>query len=279
MSYLVVVDSCGELTDDMLSSGHYLSAPLTLDIDGYHFVDDESFDQLDFLKRVRESPNVPRSACPSPQLYQEAFERDYDHVYAVTLSAALSGSYNSAELGRNLALENQPDKKIHVFNSKSASIGETLIARKIGELEEKGLAFERIIEEVNAYIESQVTWFVLESLDTLRKNGRLSNFKAAVASVLKIKPICSSTPDGNIQQVGQARGINRALVKMVEMACDAAENMEHKEVAVSHTNNPERGKMVLDAVRERVKAKNYILENAHGCTSMYANDGGIIVVM
>lgn len=279
MSYLVVVDSCGELTAEMKASGHFISAPLTLDVDQYHFVDDESFDQLEFLKRVRESPNVPRSACPSPQFYQKAFEADYDHVYAVTLSAALSGSYNSAELGRNLALEDHPDKKIHVFNSKSASIGETLIARRIGELEEKGLAFEQIIEEVDAYIESQVTWFVLESLDTLRKNGRLSNFKAAVASVLKIKPICSSTPDGNIQQVGQARGINKALVKMVEMACNAAENMEHKEVAVSHVNNPERGKMVMDAIKERVKAKNYFLENGRGCTSMYANDGGIIVVM
>jgi DegV family protein with EDD domain len=242
-------------------------------------VDDETFDQREFLKRVAESPNCPRSACPSPELYKEFFERDFDHVYAVTLSAALSGSYNSAEVGKSMALEENPDRKIYVFNSRSASIGQTLIARKIGEYEEEGLPFEEIIEKVEQYIASQTTWFVLESLEHLRKNGRLSNFKAFVATALKIKPICSSTPEGEIQQVGQARGINRALVRMVEMAAESAEHMENKEIAVSHVNNPERGQMVLDAIRERVKAKGYFVENGRGVTSLYSSDGGIILVL
>jgi fatty acid-binding protein DegV len=100
-----------------------------------------------------------------------------------------------------------------------------------------------------------------------------------VATALKIKPICSSTPDGEIQQVGQARGINKALVKMVEMAAESAGHMQNNEIAVSHVNNPERGQMVLDAIRSRVKAKHYFMENGRGCTSMYSNDGGIILVL
>ena len=71
------------------------------------------------------------------------------------------------------------------------------------------------MEQVEAYIDGQVTWFVLENLDTLRKNGRLSNLKAMVASALKIKPVMVSTPEGNIAQLDQARGINKALMKMV----------------------------------------------------------------
>ncbi len=279
MSYLIVIDSCGELTDDMKASGHFVSAPLTLDVDQYHFVDDETFDQMEFLKRVKESPNCPRSACPSPELYKNYFEQDYDHIYAITLSAALSGSYNSAEVARGMVQEECPDKKIHVFNSRSASIGQTLIGRRIAEYEEAGLPYEEILEKTEEYINSQTTWFVLESLDALRKNGRLSNFKAFVATALKIKPICSSTPDGEIQQAGQARGINRALVKMVEMAAESAEHMEDKEIAVSHVNNPERGQMVLDAIKERVKAKNYFVENGRGVTSLYSSDGGIILVL
>ncbi len=279
MSYLIVIDSCGELTDDMKASGHFVSAPLTLDVDQYHFVDDETFDQMEFLKRVKESPNCPRSACPSPELYKNYFEQDYDHIYAITLSAALSGSYNSAEVARGMVQEEYPDKKIHVFNSRSASIGQTLIGRRIAEYEEAGLPYEEILEKTEEYINSQTTWFVLESLDALRKNGRLSNFKAFVATALKIKPICSSTPDGEIQQAGQARGINRALVKMVEMAAESAEHMEDKEIAVSHVNNPERGQMVLDAIKERVRAKNYFVENGRGVTSLYSSDGGIILVL
>ena len=278
-SYLVVIDSCGELTEDMKASGHFVSAPLTLDVDQYHFVDDETFDQLEFLKRVAESPNCPRSACPSPEIYKQYFEQDYDHVYAITLSAALSGSYNSAEVARGMVQEKVPEKKIYVFNSRSASIGQTLIGRKIAEYEEEGLPFEEIIEKVEEYIASQTTFFVLESLDALRKNGRLSNFKAFVATALKIKPICSSTPEGTIQQAGQARGINKALVRMVEMAAEAAGHAEQKEIAVSYVECPERGQMVLDALKERIPAKNYILLPASGLTATYANEGGIIVVV
>lgn len=279
MSYMVIVDSCGELTEDMKASGHFATAPLTIDIDHHHIIDDDTFDQAEFLRKMKESPNVPKSACPSPAYYQQAFEKDVDHVYAVTLSAALSGSYNSAVLGRSLALEDDPKKKIHVFNSKSASVGETLIARKIAECEESGMSFHEVVRTVEEYIESQVTWFVLESLETLRKNGRLSNLKAALAGALKIKPICSSTPDGTIQQAGQARGINKAIVRMVDMAAESADRTQNKEIGVCHVGNPVRGQMVLDALKERVPAKNYILVNARGCTSMYADDGGIIVVI
>lgn len=126
-------------------------------------MDDDSFDQADFLRKVAAYPECPKSACPSPEVYQRGFEADAEHLYAVTLSAELSGSYNSAELGKSLTLEEHPDKKIHVFNSKSASIGETLIALKIQECEEAGMEFEQVVETVDAYIESQHTYFVLEN--------------------------------------------------------------------------------------------------------------------
>lgn len=91
----------------------------------------------------------------------KAYECDAEHIYAVTLSAELSGSYNSAILGKNLFLEEQPEKKVHVFNSKSASGGQSLIAMKIVECEEKGLSFEEVVSEVEKYIEEMSTFFVL----------------------------------------------------------------------------------------------------------------------
>ena len=194
MSFKIILDSCGEMTQDMKKDDRFESAALTLTVGDEDIVDDETFDQADFLKKVAACPECPKSACPSPERYREGFMADADHLYAVTLSAELSGSYNSAELGKNLALESHPDKKIHVFNSRSASIGETLIAMKIQECEEAGMEFEKTVETVESYIESQHTFFVLENLETLRKNGRLSAVKAFVASALKIKPVMGSTP-------------------------------------------------------------------------------------
>ena len=213
MSYKIVIDSCGELTEELKQDGHFESVPLEIFVDDYHIVDDETFDQAEFLKRVAASPNCPKSTCPSPERYVEAFDCGADHVYGVTLSSQLSGSYNSAELGKKLYIEEKGDKKIHIFDSKSASVGETLVGMKIQECEEAGLSFEEVIEKVESFIAEKNTSFVLETLETLRKNGRLSNLKAFVANTLNIKPVMAGSPEGTIYQLGQARGITKAVDK------------------------------------------------------------------
>ena len=222
MSYRIVVDSCGEFTEEMAKDSHFVHAALNLEIDGNHFVDDETFDRLRFLDLVEKSPNCPKSSCPSPEVYR---------------SAELSGSYNSAVLGQNLYLEDHPDAKIHVFNSCSASVGETLLAKKIQECEEAGMEFEEVIKAVEAYQAERQTFFVLESLDHLRKNGRLSAVKAFVASALNIKPVMEGNKQGIIEQAGQARGMQKALRMMVELLVERMNKPEEKTVAIVHCNN------------------------------------------
>lgn len=279
MEYVVVMDSCGERTEEMNRDERVVRASLTMQVDDYSFVDDDTFDQADFLKKTAASPNCPKSACPSPDYYKEAFAKSEKRAYAVTLSAELSGSYNSAMLAKDLLLEERPDMQIHVFNSRSASIGETLITQKIQECEAAGMAFERLVETVESYIDGQNTYFVLENLETLRKNGRLSNIKAFLASALKIKPVMGATPDGQIIQLDQARGINKALVKMAGYVTEQAENPEEKVLAISHCNCYERAVMVRDAILAKIKVKDVILLDTAGISTMYANDGGIIIVI
>lgn len=279
MSFHIVADSCCELTADMKKRGNIEIAPLTLEVGGESILDDETFDQKYFLKRVAECPECPKSACPSPDYFRKSFLNGAERCYAVTLSAQLSGSYNSAVLGANLAQEENEDLKIHVFNSRSASIGETLIVKKIVECEEAGMSFERVVETVELYISTQHTYFVLENLETLRKNGRLSKAKALVASALKIKPVMGSTPEGDIVQLDQARGINKALMKMVDAIVNDAQHVENKTLAISHCNCPERAEMVKEALLERLAVQDVFVLDTQGVSSMYANDGGIIIAL
>lgn len=279
MSYKIAIDSCGELLNEWKDDERIEAVPLTLMVGDESIIDDETFDQKDFLKKVAACPECPKSACPSPERYMKAYECEADHIYAVTLSSELSGSYNSAVLGKSLFLEDNPGKKIHVFNSKSASGGESLIAMKIVECEEKGLSFEEVIETVDKYIEEMSTFFVLENLETLRKNGRLSRVKALVASALKIKPVMGSTPEGSICQLDQARGMNKAIVKMVEHVGEKGINIHEKTVAITHCNCPERAKMLEEAIRERLNPAKIVVMDTAGVSSMYANDGGVIVAV
>lgn len=278
MSYKIIVDSCGELTQDMKESGIFETASLSIEVDGYQIVDDESFDQADFLRRAAESKECPKSSCPSPETYMKYYGGEAERIYVVTLSAELSGSYNSAVLGKNLFEEEYGNKDIYVFNSRSASIGETLIALKIQECEEAGMDFDKVVETVEAYIESQNTHFVLENLETLRKNGRLTGVKAIVASALNIKPIMAATEIGTIKQVGQARGIKKALVKLVDEVVSNIKNPKEKILAISHCNCQNRANDVKMMIEQKISLKKIIILDTRGISSMYANDGGVIVV-
>ena len=285
MRYKIVIDSCGELTDELKKDSHFENVALEIDVDDHHFMDDASFDQKDFLQKVKESPNCPKSSCPPPARFMDAFGKDTEHIYMVTLSAQLSGSYNSAMLAKELYEEQQENAdgsvpaKIHVFDSKSASIGETLIGIKIQELEEAGASFEQVVEKVESYIAEMNTFFVLESLETLRKNGRLSSLKAALATALNIKPVMGSTDIGSIQQLGQARGMNKALESMVEKMLAVTKNCEEKVLAISHCNCPERAKRVRDRIEKLAHFKNIVIVDTSGISSMYANDGGVILAV
>ena len=277
--YKILIDSCGELPQELKEDGHFSNVALVLEVDGQQIVDDETFDQADFLSRVAKSPNAPKSACPSPDAYMQKMEGDADHIYIVTLSAKLSGSYNSACVARDMYLEEHENARVYVFNSKSASIGETLIGIKIAECEEAGMSFDDTVACVEDYISQQHTFFVLETLETLRKSGRLSNLKAIIASTLNIKPVMGSTDEGEICQLGQSRGMSKALDKMVSCMQEVTKNCEEKVLAISHCNCGERAYLLKAKLERAAKFKKIFIVDTAGASTMYANDGGVIMVV
>ncbi len=279
MNYKIVIDSCGEFLPEWRCDQRFASVPLILTVDGEDIPDDETFHQASFLKKVAASRTCPKSSCPSPERYLRACDGNPGHIYVVTISAGLSGSHNSALMGRALYLESHPNARLHVFNSRSASVGQTLIAERIAALEEEGLPFETIIERVERYIEGQRTYFVLDNLETLRKNGRLGKVKSLVANALKIKPVMGSTPEGTICQLGQSRGIEKALMKMVDFIEREAVETEQKILGITHCNCRERALKLRDELLSRMKFRDAVVLDTGGVSSLYANDGGVIVVV
>lgn len=279
MKFRIAMDSGGEFREDMKGKDEYVSVPLMLTVNGVHIVDDGEMSQEELVKRIAEDPDVPKTACPSPEAYYRAFDCDAEHIYAVTLSGALSGSYQSACVAKNMYLEDHPDAKIHVFNSVSASVGELLTVLKIKEYEDMGLPFEEVIERTEKYARMKGTYFVLDNLETLRKNGRLSGLKAVAAAVLKIKPICYGTTEGEIGQLDQARGMGKAIVKMVNHIVERTPDPENRILGIGYCNCLERAQIVRDEVLRRVKVRDVIMLPTGGLSTIYANDGGIIVAI
>lgn len=278
MTYKIIGDSCLDLTEELKKDPHFQMIPLTLSVGGQTFIDDETFNQKEFLKVVRESPDCPKTACPSPEMFKEAYRCEEENVFVITLSGPLSGSYNSAVLGKSLYEEEYGHKNICVINSESASSGELNIALFIRDLCEQGLSFEEIVKEANAYRDRMKTFFVLETLDTLKKNGRLTGLSAFIATTLNIKPVMSAAK-GNIIKRDQARGINKALQKMVEYMVKEGGKTEEKRLIIAHVNAPDRAQFVKEKFCSMAKFKDVVVTNTAGVATVYACDGGIIVAL
>lgn len=276
----ILADSCCDLSPELLKKTQAKIAPLTITIDDTHYVDDGTVDIPPYLAAMKASKNPVRSACPSPDLYAEDIRATEGDCFIVTLSAKLSGSHNAASLGVQLAQEDMPEKKVHVFDSESASAGETYIALMIHDLIAAGKSFEQIVELVEEKIRSMHTLFVLDSLDNLVKNGRISRTIALLANVLSIRLLMSDDGHGAIKNISKARGIKGALGQMVETCRKHTEGLAaaSQRLVISYCNCPERARQVRDMIREKCPAiGEIILTPTSALSSMYANDGGIVI--
>ena len=285
MTYKIIGDSCLDLTEELKKDPGFQMIPLTLQVGNVQVIDDETFDQSAFIEMVKACPECPKTACPSPESFKKAYEEaDADAVFVITLSNHLSGSYNSAVLAKELYEEEKKEagepvtKKIAVIHSLSASSGELDQALYIRDLCEQGLDFETVAEMAEAYSHRMKTYFVLETLDTLRKNGRLSGLQAFFATALNIKPVMGAE-EGVIIKLDQARGINKALQRMCDIAVKETGDTSGKRVVICHVNHQERALYVKAELEKRASFKEIVITEAAGVATVYANDGGIILAM
>jgi DegV family protein with EDD domain len=180
-------------------------------------------------------------------------------------------------MARKMVLENLPNKFIHVFDSFSASIGETLISLQILETLRYEQNPHKVVEKVNEYIGNMKTFFVLESLENLIKAGRITSLKGLIASLLSIKPIMRGTENGEIALVENVRGSKKALKRLVEIIGEQGEKLEDKILGIAHCNCLEKAMKFKEEVIRRYNFKDIIIVETAGISTVYANDGGLII--
>jgi DegV family protein with EDD domain len=180
-------------------------------------------------------------------------------------------------MAKNMVLEEIGDKFIHVFDSLSASIGETLVSLKIYELAKRNLDDSEIVDKVNQYIKEMKTFFILESLDNLIKAGRISKLKGQLASALSIKLIMGGSEKGTIKLVDKVRGSKRALRRLVDIIGEQGEKLEERVLGIAHCNCLERALELKEKIQQKYKFKDIIIVEMAGLSTVYANEGGIVI--
>lgn len=274
-NYKIIGDSCTDLTCEMMQTGCFAKVPLTIEVGPDTIVDDESFDQKLLLEKMAAWHDAPKTACPSPAQYLAEFEDGKDH-YVITLSARLSGSYNAAMQAAAIYKEEGGTGNIHVFNSRSASSGQVQIALLVRDLCEKGVPFEEVVEQVEAYISRMKTLFVLENLENLRKNGRLTKMQAIVTGALRVKLFMGATREGEIEKLGQGLSTKQTIARMIAAAA-ADEDHVGRRLVISHCNCPDRAEYLREQLSERCKFSEIHVVPMYGISTVYAYDGGTII--
>ncbi|MGN0159058.1 MAG: DegV family protein [Brotaphodocola sp.] len=278
MAYKIIGDSCLDLTAELKKDKRFQTVPLTLQVDDTIVVDDETFDQKYFLELVKASHNCPKSACPSPEAFKTAYECPEEDVFVITLSSHLSGSYNSALLGKSLYEEEHGSKNILVIDSESASCGELNLGMWIRDMYEQGLGFEEVSKKILEMRDTQKIYFVLDSLETLRKNGRLTGLQAFFATALNIKPIMGGD-HGVIIKLNQTRGLNKAFNVMCDTAVKESGDTASKRAVIAHCNCPQRADQVKAELEKRARFLEIVITETAGVATVYAGDGGVILAI
>ncbi len=276
----IVADSGCDILDVFRSEEFtkFESVPLKLIVDDVEYIDDETLDVDKFLEIMEKSKSGSKSAAPSPHDYLKAFG-DAEEIYVVTISSKLSGSYNAANVAKQMYEEEFPNRTVHVFDTKSATAGQTLTVLKLNEYIKNELPKINIIQEVNKTIDRINLYFILNKYDNLVKNGRMNPFIAKFASSLSIKPICAAQ-DGEIALVEKARG-SKAYSKLVKLISEKEQQINDIKsefsVVITNVKCKEIAENIKKALEEKVKIKDiHIVEPTCLCAN-YGERNGIMV--
>lgn len=271
MDINLIMDSCVDFDSETNDMDRI---PFKILIDDDELID-SNLNMMDLISKMKSSKKHIKTACPSPDDFMSALKK-YKNTFAVTISSQLSGSYNSAMLAVELMKEKFPENFVHIFDSKTACSGETMISLKVKQLIEENLNTSEIIEMTNKYISKLKTLFILDSLDNLAKNGRITNFKAILANVLHIVPIMGAD-EGKIVLKEQVRGKKKAFNRLVEMIGEYNVDFENTVLGITHVNCVEKAEKLKNEIKSRYPFKDVRIFKASGLSTVYADDGGIVI--
>lgn len=248
--------------------------PLVVSTDHVHFVDDETLDVRQMLDTLSAHRGRSYTACPSVDGWLTAFDGG-DEIYAVTITSALSGSYNAAMAARELYLQEHPGAKVAVFDSLSTGPELRLILEKLQELTAQGLPFEQVEVQTREYMHHTRLLFSLQSLHNMAQNGRVSKVAAAAVGVLGIRIVGTASAEGTLQQLNKCRGDRKALPELLEHMQKAG--FHGGKVRITHVNNPALAGTFLEQLKAAWPEADASIAPSSGLCSYYAEEGAIMV--
>ena len=272
MKRIIVSDSSSNIFT--IPGAAYTTVPMKIIFGGNEYVDTPQLNLQGMVEDLRQHKGKSGSSCPNAQEWLDAFD-DADEIFGVTISKNLSGSFNSASQAAQLYMQENPGKKVFIFDSLAAGPQQAMLIEKISQLIQEGHDFETVTEKALDYHNHTHILFCLESMNNLARNGRVNPAVAKIAGLLGIRAV-GDVKGGQITPVHKPRGQKKATEILVEMFGERG--MEDGNlVRVANCFGEQQAEALKEAVLAKYPNAKFIIEPTTALCSFYAETGGLMI--
>jgi DegV family protein with EDD domain len=279
MTIQLMTDGGADIPKELSDVIAIKTIPLYLNFKDQQYKSGVDIDTATFYQKIEETKELPRSAAPSPNDFYEGYKKvdPSTPIIMLSLSGGLSSTYENAIAGKNLLLEEEPNRIIEVINTKTASCGQALMLFEAYEKIQEGYTFEELVAHLNKMVKHTTTLFVLKTLENLVLGGRLDKVKGTIAKTLNIKLLMKASDEGTIEVSEKVRGDKKSIRRFVDQIGEYAKTVEDKILVMTHCNASERAKAVLSEIKEKYKFKNTYLTETGPLISTYGGEGALVI--
>ncbi|MGD9604686.1 MAG: DegV family protein [Bacilli bacterium] len=269
--YVIITDATCDLPISITKEFNLEVIPMLYQMEGKDYqidIKNPNIDLKDFYTKLREGQMATTSQINANQ-YEEVIEKYLSKgidVLVINFSSALSGGFNSLNIAKELLDEKYPDRRLVIFDSKAASMGEGLLVYLALLEQQKGKTIEELEQWLKDTYLHLCHWFIVDDLDFLRRGGRLSGSVAFIGRLLKIKPILHVDNEGRLVSVKKAIGKHKALETLYERVVETATNPNKQTIFISHG----------DALEDAKFLQNLILSKYPNAKIMLGDIGAVI---
>lgn len=271
MTVRIVTDSSCDLPPAMADALGITIVPLSIRFGDDEFIDRTTITADEFWAKCAASPVLPETAAPSPGQFEQAYRNlkadGASAVVVIALSSSLSATMQSAELGARAV---GTDVDVRIVDSRNATMGLGLIVLECAELAKKGASADEVVALANDIIPRVKVFGALDTLENLKKGGRIGGAKAMLASALSIKPIVE-VRGGLIEEAGKQRTRSKALAFLVEKVREHANSIDRLSVLHAQCSDVDS----LSTMLKEVYSKDFVIGDIGAVIGTHTGEGTI----
>lgn len=247
----IICDSLADVPENLVKLYDIEVIPLTIIINDIEYKDGQNLTNEEFYKLIKEYDEIPKTSQATYIQFKEIFKKYLDQgkkILYISGSSKVTGTYQSAMITKN-----DLQGEIHIFDSLNLSYGCGAQVVTACEMNEQGKSIEDIVKKLEEIRDNILVLFAVDNLDYLKKGGRLSASKAAIGSMLSIKPILQMQ-DGLIVNIDQARGHKKVISKLISITKEHFKNnIEDKRIGIAHGDNEVEFEKLKEAINSELK--------------------------